>query len=72
MTLRHTSLPVSDVEETVAELNEERVADLDARLDGIETTIDTLEAEMEEMKAFRDRLSSAFGPGVQAGGEDGE
>jgi prefoldin subunit 5 len=60
---------LDDLEESVADLREERVADLDGRLDGLADAVDTLEAEMEEMKAFRDRLSSAFGPGGGPGEE---
>jgi hypothetical protein len=37
--------------------------DLDDRLAGIEDAVDDLQSDMDEMKTFRDRLSSAFGPG---------
>jgi len=63
MELQDRTEDLPDLEESIEELRAERVEDLDARLDGLEDTIDTLESEMEEMKAFRDRLSSAFGPG---------
>jgi len=63
MELEDRTEELLELKEAVEELREERVADLDSRLEGLEGAIDTLESEMEDMKAFRDRLSSAFGPG---------
>jgi len=65
MELEERTGDLPELEETIEELQEERVDDIDDRLGELSETIDTLESEMEEMKAFRDRLSSAFGPGGQ-------
>jgi peptidoglycan hydrolase CwlO-like protein len=72
MELRSRTEDLPDLEETVEQLSEERVADLDSRLGDLSETVDTLESEMEEMKSFRDRLSNAFGPGGGAPGGAGE
>jgi outer membrane murein-binding lipoprotein Lpp len=63
MELEDRTEELPELKEAIEELREERVADLDSRLEGLEGAIDTLKSEMEDMKAFRDRLSSAFGPG---------
>ncbi len=72
MELRSRTEDLPELAETVEQLGEERVADLDSRLGDLSETVDTLESEMEEMKSFRDRLSSAFGPGGGAPGGAGE
>jgi predicted nucleic acid-binding Zn-ribbon protein len=54
---------------------EEEVMELDDQTDAIqrlEETVETLETEMAELNAFRDRLSSAFGPDGDRFEEQGE
>ena len=54
---------------------EEMVMELEDEIDVVrqlEEAAETLETEMGEMKAFRDRLSSAFGSGTGYLGERGE
>jgi prefoldin subunit 5 len=59
---------VSDAETELTDVLylEEEVMELEDQsetLSNLEETVETLDAEMERMKRFRDRLSSAFGPG---------
>ena len=64
----------ADVEGVREELTAE-VEDLGAEVSALSDELDrveSIEAEIEELQAFRDRLNSAFGPAGGAGGGGGE
>jgi len=69
---------VSAVAEDVADAQESLsadVADLRAEVSALTDELDrveTIESDIEELQTFRDRLSSAFGPGGGGGGGDAE
>jgi hypothetical protein len=75
-TVEETDEAVEDLTRRLDEDVEASLADLEARIDDLETDIEErladaesdvagIHAELEELREFRDRLSSAFGPGEE-------